>query len=67
MRHVKFTGPKGEDIEARLVYDYGQGLPCFHVRCSLTLLQWEPCDAIYLNLCMYVTKEDLNVHTPYKE
>jgi len=21
-RHVKFTGPKGEDIEARLVYDY---------------------------------------------
>jgi len=22
VRHVKFTGPKGEDIEARLVYDY---------------------------------------------
>lgn len=22
MRHVKFTGPKGEDIEAKLVYDY---------------------------------------------
>ncbi|KAF9015524.1 hypothetical protein BDQ17DRAFT_51031 [Cyathus striatus] len=21
-RHVKFTGPKGEDIEARLIYDY---------------------------------------------
>lgn len=22
VRHVKFTGPKGEDIEAKLVYDY---------------------------------------------
>jgi hypothetical protein len=22
MRHVKFTGPQGEDIEAKLVYDY---------------------------------------------
>jgi len=22
VRHVKFTGPKGEDIEARLIYDY---------------------------------------------
>ena len=21
-RHVKFLGPKGEDIEARLIYDY---------------------------------------------
>lgn len=22
VRHVKFTGPGGEDIQARLVYDY---------------------------------------------
>lgn len=24
VRHVKFTGPKAEDIEAKLVYDYSQ-------------------------------------------
>lgn len=27
IRHVKFTGPKGEDIEAVLVYDYRE---CTH-------------------------------------
>lgn len=24
VRHVKFTGPKAEDIELRMVYDYGE-------------------------------------------
>lgn len=28
VRHVKFTGPKGEDIEARLIYDYRRSVFC---------------------------------------
>ena len=35
-RHVKFTGPGGEDIECRLVYDYCQS--CYVApRCSFQL------------------------------
>ena len=26
-RRIRFAGPKGEDITARLVYDYGMSLP----------------------------------------
>jgi len=34
-RHIKFTGPRGEDIECRLVYDYSQS--CYVVPRSLQL------------------------------
>lgn len=27
-RHVKFTGPKGEDVQTLMVYDYGASLRC---------------------------------------
>lgn len=39
IRHVKFTGPKAEDIELRIVYDYGKcALPELVTEIELSML-----------------------------
>ncbi|KAF8807726.1 hypothetical protein BYT27DRAFT_7097627 [Phlegmacium glaucopus] len=43
VRHVKFTGPKNQDVEARLVYDYCSYLFCFwYLRWSLIFIAVGP-------------------------
>ena len=61
-RLVKFTGPKGEDIEARIVYDYGKlSIP---YGCNGPCSRWKKCRPELSWIYRAVYEVLLGVHVP---